>query len=31
MGLHCGFDPRYRSGAGEQYFSVWYFKNEGVA
>lgn len=30
MGLHCGFDPRYRSGAGEQYFSVWYFKNEGA-
>jgi hypothetical protein len=31
MGRRCGFDPRYRSGAGEQYFSVWFFKTEGAA
>jgi SAM-dependent methyltransferase len=31
MGHRCGFDPRYRSGAGEQYFCVWFFKNEGAA
>ncbi len=22
----CGFEPRYRHGAGEQYFWLWYFK-----
>ena len=22
----CGFDPRYRHGAGEQYFWLWFFK-----
>jgi hypothetical protein len=26
MALRCGFDPRYRHGAGEQYFWLWYFK-----
>jgi SAM-dependent methyltransferase len=26
MGLRCGFDPRYRHGAGEQYFWLWFFK-----
>lgn len=26
MGRRCGFDPRYRHGAGEQYFWVWFFK-----
>jgi ubiquinone/menaquinone biosynthesis C-methylase UbiE len=26
MGQRCGFEPRYRSGAGEQYFWAWYFK-----
>jgi len=26
MGRRCGFDPRHTSGAGEQYFWVWYFK-----
>jgi ubiquinone/menaquinone biosynthesis C-methylase UbiE len=31
MGRRCEFDPRYRSGAGEQYFCVWFFKNEGAA
>ena len=31
MGRRCGFDPRYRSGAGEQYFTVWFFKNRGSA
>ncbi|MGC9972535.1 MAG: class I SAM-dependent methyltransferase [Bryobacteraceae bacterium] len=30
MGRRCGFDPRYRSGSGEQYFCVWFFKNEGA-
>lgn len=28
MALRCGFDPRYRHGAGEQYFWLWYFKKE---
>ena len=28
MGRRCGFDPRYRDGAGGQYFSVWFFKEE---
>ena len=27
MALRCGFDPRYRIGAGDQYFWLWYFKN----
>jgi hypothetical protein len=26
MGRGCGFDPRYRSGAGERYYWVWSFK-----
>ena len=26
MALGCGFDPRYRIGAGDQYFWLWYFK-----
>jgi len=26
MALRCGFDPRYRYGAGEQYFTLWFFK-----
>jgi ubiquinone/menaquinone biosynthesis C-methylase UbiE len=29
MALRCGFEPRYRHGAGEQYFWLWYFKPEG--
>jgi hypothetical protein len=28
MGRRCGFDPRYRDGAGGQYFSAWFFKDE---
>lgn len=27
MALRCGFEPRYRHGAGEQYFWLWFFKN----
>ena len=26
MALRCGFEPRYRNGAGEQYFWLWFFK-----
>lgn len=26
MALRCGFEPRYRHGAGEHYFWLWYFK-----
>ncbi|MBI5086219.1 MAG: methyltransferase domain-containing protein [Acidobacteria bacterium] len=26
MAEKCGFDPRYRHGAGDQYFWLWYFK-----
>jgi len=26
MAADCGFDPRYRHGAGDQYFWLWYFK-----
>jgi len=26
MAMRCGFDPRYRYGAGEQYFWLWFFK-----
>ena len=26
MAKRCGFEPRYRHGAGEQYFILWYFK-----
>jgi len=26
MAEKCGFEPRYRHGAGEQYFWLWYFK-----
>jgi SAM-dependent methyltransferase len=28
MAFRCGFDPRYRHGAGEQYFWLWFFKPE---
>jgi len=27
MAQRCGFEPRYRHGAGEQYFWLWYFKS----
>ena len=27
MAEACGFEPRYRHGAGEQYFWLWFFKN----
>jgi cyclopropane fatty-acyl-phospholipid synthase-like methyltransferase len=26
MALRCGFEPRHRYGAGEQYFWLWFFK-----
>lgn len=26
MAYRCGFEPRYRHGAGEQYFWLWYFR-----
>ena len=26
MALRCGFEPRYRYGAGEQYFWLWFFR-----
>jgi SAM-dependent methyltransferase len=26
MAFRCGFDPRYRFGAGQQYFWLWFFK-----
>lgn len=26
MANRCGFEPRYRHGAGQQYFWLWYFK-----
>jgi len=26
MAERCGFESRYRHGAGEQYFYLWYFK-----
>jgi ubiquinone/menaquinone biosynthesis C-methylase UbiE len=26
MAVRCGFEPRYRHGAGEQYFWLWFFK-----
>jgi len=26
MATRCGFEPRYRHGAGEQYFWLWFFK-----
>lgn len=26
MAGHCGFEPRYRHGAGTQYFWLWFFK-----
>jgi hypothetical protein len=26
MADKCGFEPRYRHGAGEQYFWLWFFK-----
>jgi SAM-dependent methyltransferase len=27
MAKRCNFEPRYRHGAGEQYFWLWFFKN----
>lgn len=27
MAERCGFEPRHRHGAGEQYFWLWFFKN----
>jgi SAM-dependent methyltransferase len=27
MAYRCGFEPRYRHGAGEQYFWLWFFKS----
>ena len=27
MAERCGFEPRYRHGAGTQYFWIWYFKS----
>ncbi len=27
MAQRCGFEPRYRHGAGTQYFWLWYFRN----
>jgi cyclopropane fatty-acyl-phospholipid synthase-like methyltransferase len=29
MAERCGFEPRYRHGAGGQYFWLWYFKPKG--
>jgi hypothetical protein len=26
MAYRCGFEPRYRHGAGYQYFILWFFK-----
>lgn len=26
MAVRCGFEPRYRHGAGDQYFWLWFFK-----
>jgi SAM-dependent methyltransferase len=26
MAERCGFEPRYRHGAGQQYFWLWFFK-----
>jgi SAM-dependent methyltransferase len=26
MAVRCGFEPRYRHGAGQQYFWLWFFK-----
>lgn len=28
MALECGFEPRYRHGAGQQYFWLWFFRNK---
>ncbi len=28
MANRCGFEPRYRHGAGTQYFWIWYFKRD---
>src|SRR5579871_6382801 len=28
MAERCGFEPRYRHGAGTQYFWIWYFKRD---
>jgi len=30
MAYRCGFEPRYRHGAGEQYFWLWFFKKTGA-
>jgi ubiquinone/menaquinone biosynthesis C-methylase UbiE len=29
MAAECGFEPRYRVGAGTQYFWLWFFKPQG--
>ena len=31
MAAACGFEPRYRIGAGSQYFWLWFFKPKGYA
>lgn len=31
MALRCGFEPRYRHGAGGQYFWLWFFKGADLA
>src|SRR6266404_3406988 len=28
MAIRCGFEPRYRHGAGNQYFILWFFKKK---
>lgn len=28
MARRCGFEPRYRHGAGQQYFWLWFFRNQ---
>jgi SAM-dependent methyltransferase len=30
MAERCGFDMRYQSGAGEQYYWLWFFKNRDI-
>ena len=31
MAYRCGFEPRYRHGAGDQYFWLWFFKSSAAA
>jgi cyclopropane fatty-acyl-phospholipid synthase-like methyltransferase len=31
MAEKCGFEPRHRHGAGEQYFWLWFFRLDGAA